>query len=395
MESKSSQSSIRVRRRKKLRHELCDINSNESDGSPMNGLRQLLLEKEVDPVKTKRFASHLLLGLEVISTILVVLLYIEQTNPHISTSTKNLVKTSFLMQAMFFLLVFLYRTFTANTKCNYFPHSFNGVVDFFSVIIFFAASIMDYNFGIDSFNCTSFGALRLFCLLKLERTTGAFTTIGRVFHKKLFLLSLVIAFSLSFCVFLSALMYLAERKENEIEFSSFGNSLWWGIVTLTTVGYGDVSPVTPLGKFIGALTSFIGIGMFALPTGLISSEFLSEITEKERNRIFNLIKEMRYVVVNEVRNLDGNKAAFTKIDTNKDGYIDRLEWLEFCLETLGKVDASLLEKIHLEFDAIDGSENNLVNVDELKKAKTKDCDNDGLVDFFDHIIDSDHDNEEK
>jgi voltage-gated potassium channel len=56
--------------------------------------------------------------------------------------------------------------------------------------------------------------------------------------------------------------------------------MWWGVVTLTTVGYGDIFPVTPIGKFLGAVISLLGIGFFAMPAGLLSAGFIEEIRKK-------------------------------------------------------------------------------------------------------------------
>ena len=59
--------------------------------------------------------------------------------------------------------------------------------------------------------------------------------------------------------------------------------MWWGIITLTTVGYGDVYPITPLGKILGALIAFLGIGMFALPAGILGSGLVEVARKKEIN----------------------------------------------------------------------------------------------------------------
>jgi len=61
--------------------------------------------------------------------------------------------------------------------------------------------------------------------------------------------------------------------------------MWWGVSTLTTVGYGDIYPITPLGKFLGAIISLLGIGLFALPTGFLASSFAEEIQRKRRKKI--------------------------------------------------------------------------------------------------------------
>lgn len=72
-------------------------------------------------------------------------------------------------------------------------------------------------------------------------------------------------------------MFFAEREAQPEAFTSIPAAMWWGVVTLTTVGYGDVYPVTPIGKLFGAALAFIGIGLFALPAGIIASGFSTEV----------------------------------------------------------------------------------------------------------------------
>lgn len=74
-------------------------------------------------------------------------------------------------------------------------------------------------------------------------------------------------------------MYFAERHAQPELFSSIPAALWWGVVTLTTVGYGDVHPVTPFGKLVGAVIAVTGIGLFALPASILASGFMEAVKE--------------------------------------------------------------------------------------------------------------------
>ena len=81
-------------------------------------------------------------------------------------------------------------------------------------------------------------------------------------------------------------MYLVENQAQPEAFSSIPEAMWWGVATLTTVGYGDIYPVTPLGKVLGAVICLLGIGLVALPTGILSSGFVEEIQKrKEKNMV--------------------------------------------------------------------------------------------------------------
>ncbi len=80
-----------------------------------------------------------------------------------------------------------------------------------------------------------------------------------------------------------SLMYIVERNDNPA-FSSIPETMWWAASTLTTVGYGDVYPITPLGKILGSLIAILGIAMFALPAGLISASFTEQVQNKRKKR---------------------------------------------------------------------------------------------------------------
>lgn len=75
----------------------------------------------------------------------------------------------------------------------------------------------------------------------------------------------------------STALYFVERNAQTDAFSSIPAAMWWGVTTLTTVGYGDVTPVTPLGRLLAATVAVLGIGLFALPTGVLGAAFLEEM----------------------------------------------------------------------------------------------------------------------
>ncbi len=80
----------------------------------------------------------------------------------------------------------------------------------------------------------------------------------------------------------ASLAYLAEHRAQPVAFGTIPAALWWAVVTMTTVGYGDVVPITPLGKLLGGAIAIIGIGMVALPAGLLASGFSEQLHERER-----------------------------------------------------------------------------------------------------------------
>ena len=75
-------------------------------------------------------------------------------------------------------------------------------------------------------------------------------------------------------------MYLVEKNVQPEKFGSIPQSMWWAIVTLTTVGYGDVYPITPLGQIFGSIIIILGIGTVALPAGILASAFTEHTRQK-------------------------------------------------------------------------------------------------------------------
>ena len=152
--------------------------------------------------------------------------------------------------------------------------SFTGLIDFLAII----PSILPYFFG--GVDLRWLRVLRLLRLLKISNYSSAledfFSAIKadwRSFSAALYLM--LIALFLS-----SALMYIAENESQPEKFSSIPETMWWGLITLTTVGYGDVSPITPLGKIIGAFTAIMGVCTVALLTGIVASAFANQRAQK-------------------------------------------------------------------------------------------------------------------
>jgi voltage-gated potassium channel len=123
---------------------------------------------------------------------------------------------------------------------------------------------------------------RLVRIAKLGRYSMALRTLRRVMYARfpdLVGLSFVLLILL---VMSSALMYLLERDAQPDLFSSIPATMWWGIVTLTTIGYGDMAPITVEGRMLGSLVAILGIGMFALPAGLLGGAFVEELGKARR-----------------------------------------------------------------------------------------------------------------
>lgn len=116
--------------------------------------------------------------------------------------------------------------------------------------------------------------IRILRILKFGRYSEAFRLLGRVLHGKRQELAATFTILVALLIIAASLMYEAERLVQPDEFRSIPAAMWWAIVTLTTVGYGDVFPVTDTGRMLAAMIAVLGIGMVALPTGIIGAGFV-------------------------------------------------------------------------------------------------------------------------
>jgi voltage-gated potassium channel len=123
-------------------------------------------------------------------------------------------------------------------------------------------------------------AIRLFRIIRFAKMTKyskAISIFLIVFKRKKEELILSFSVMFIFLIILSCIMYYIEYTAQPQVFSDIPSTIWWSITTLTTVGYGDMYPITVLGKIIAGIVSFLGIGVFAIPAGIISSGFMENI----------------------------------------------------------------------------------------------------------------------
>jgi len=118
---------------------------------------------------------------------------------------------------------------------------------------------------------------RLLRMVKIARYSQTLQIFGRVLVATRIQLLLTLILMSVLLLLASSLMYAVEQEAQPEAFSSIPAAMWWAIATLTTVGYGDIYPVTAWGKFLGSLVAVFGIGMFALPTGVLGAAFLQEL----------------------------------------------------------------------------------------------------------------------
>ena len=146
--------------------------------------------------------------------------------------------------------------------------SFYGVIDLLSTIPKYLSMFL-----IGSSHFAALRALRLlrvFRILKLARYIGASEKLLVALKASKAKIAVFLFFVVILCLILGTFMYIIEGAENG--FTSIPRSVYWAIVTLTTVGYGDIAPHTPFGQFIASIIMILGYGIIAIPTGIVSSE---------------------------------------------------------------------------------------------------------------------------
>ena len=164
----------------------------------------------------------------------------------------------------------LYVTFTPLRARLKYALSFHALVDLLAFLPFYLGILVEIDLRF-------LRILRILRLLKLTRYSHAFEALVRVAYtqRRPLLATVVIAGIL--LVFASSVMHLIEHEAQPQFFGSIPQSMWWAIVTMTTTGYGDVVPATPLGRVFGGLLMLSGIGLLALPTGILATGFIQEI----------------------------------------------------------------------------------------------------------------------
>lgn len=152
-----------------------------------------------------------------------------------------------------------------------------AVIDLLAILPFYLSSI-----AIDLRIIRVIRVFRIFRLFKMVRYSKAIKTLADVFRVKKEELTISLFALVILLLLCSGLMYYAEHESQPEKFSSIAASMWWGVETLTTVGYGDMLPVTPVGKTLGAIISILGIALFALPTGILASGFSDKLKNPDK-----------------------------------------------------------------------------------------------------------------
>ncbi|MFT2008447.1 ion transporter [Pontibacter sp. 13R65] len=213
----------------------------------------------------------------------VVAIVLESVEP-IRRQYQTLFERFELFSIVIFTLEYVLRLWTANENDKFrqpvignIRYAFTpfAVIDLLAILPFFLPFL-----GVDLRIIRMMRLFRLFRLFKIARYVNALRVIQKVLDDKREELLLSIVFTFFLLLFTSTIMYYVENEAQPDAFASIPETMWWSIATLTTVGYGDIYPLTPLGKLLGGIIAVLGIGLFALPAGILASGF-SENLGKE------------------------------------------------------------------------------------------------------------------
>ena len=155
-----------------------------------------------------------------------------------------------------------------------------AIIDLVSILPFYLPMLLPFNLiGIRAVRL-----VRLLRIFKLNRYSEALSSITEVLRRKyremlvsIFLVSLMLVVS-------SLLIFYAEHDAQPDKFTNAFSGLWWAVATLTTVGYGDIYPITTAGRILGAVIALTGIGMVAVPTSILSAGFVEQLSGKDSGK---------------------------------------------------------------------------------------------------------------
>ena len=197
-----------------------------------------------------------------------------ETLPDLNSKTKYILNLFELISVIIFSAEFILRIVLTKSPFKYI-FSFFGIIDLLAILPFYLAS------GIDLRSIRIFRLFRLFRIFKLLKYNSAIDRVSDAFSsikKEL----VVFGVATLFLLYVAAVgIYYCENPAQPEKFKSVFHSLWWSVTTLTTVGYGDMYPITVGGKLFTSLIVFIGMGMVAIPTGLLASAFSKTFQKEE------------------------------------------------------------------------------------------------------------------
>ena len=217
---------------------------------------------EADTRKGKIF--DLVLIVAIVASILLVML---ESVKSLDAKYHTFFNISEWIITILFTIEYIVRIITVKKPSRYI-FSFYGIIDLLSTIPKYLSLFIGGAHALVALR--GLRLLRIFRILKLARFVGATENLGKALIASRYKIFVFISSVLVICIIIGTLMYLIEGDESG--FTNIPISIYWTIVTLTTVGYGDIAPHSPLGQFLASIVMILGYGIIAIPTGIVTVE---------------------------------------------------------------------------------------------------------------------------
>ena len=243
-----------------------------------------LVEKGSHGNKINLIFDYVIMSLILLSIISIILESIKEIGPDF----RLLLDWFDIFSVSIFSIEYLMRLYVSDlshpTKNKFksvlkFIFSINGLIDLFAILPFYLPLLIK----IDLRFLRTLRLIRFLRILKINRYTKSLNLIWSVLKEKKSELAVTGFVTLLLLIFASFIMYNVEGDKQPDSFPNILAAFWWAVATLTTVGYGDVYPITGLGKFISGLIALLGIGLVALPTGIIGSGFIDRLKSDKKD----------------------------------------------------------------------------------------------------------------
>jgi voltage-gated potassium channel len=233
-------------------------------------------------------------GLSPVNTVLVVLILVAvvvaviDTEPMITGGRESLLNDIEFGMGLIFLVEYLARLWIAvdnprfrNSRFPRLRYAMTpiAIIDLLAVI----PAIFAFGGG-PSLMLRFFRIMRMLRLAKLGRMSNAWNHIREAFYERRDEFALILGLLVITVLISGSLMYMAEAEAQPDKFGSIPRALWWAIITMTTIGYGDTYPVTALGRVIGGIIAVVGVMMVALPTGIFAASFSDGMERRRRKQ---------------------------------------------------------------------------------------------------------------
>lgn len=233
-------------------------------GKQRQRLYEIIFEADT---KEGRLFNVLLLGSILASVAIIILESVES----ISSRFGGVLRALEWLFTVIFTFEYVARLWTVNNKKRYI-FSFFGIIDLLSILPTYLALFFT---GAQSLMVIrSLRLLRIFRIFKLSRYVGEGQNLARALKASQHKITVFLMVVLTTVIITGTIMYLVEGPENG--FTSIPKSIYWAIVTMTTVGYGDIAPQTALGQTLASVIMIMGYGIIAVPTGIVSAEMVQQ-----------------------------------------------------------------------------------------------------------------------